>query len=85
MRAFLLAKLILILRDSESWYENLIETLWRISKETEAKGPLEVSSLKVFELTWDRIFSQRMTDEEKSLLLSSMRYTIRRLSRRLQK
>ena len=85
MRAFLLAKLILILRDSESWYENLIETLWRISKETEAKGALEVSSLKVFELTWDRIFSERMTDKEKSLLLSSMRYTIRRLSRRLQK
>ena len=64
MQAFPEAKVILTLRDSESWYKSVMNTIWQASKEQKAEGANEVFSLMVFELIWDGIFSERMADKE---------------------
>ncbi len=64
MQAFPEAKVILTLRNSESWYESVMKTIWQVSKERRAKGANEASSLMVFELIWDGIFNGRMSDKD---------------------
>ena len=64
MLAFPEAKVILTLRNSESWYESVMKTIWKVSKERRAKGVNEASSLMVFELIWDGIFNGRMSDKD---------------------
>ena len=64
MQAFPDAKVILTLRDSESWYESVMKTIWQVSKDRKVKAVSEASSLMVFELIWDGIFSGRMTDKD---------------------
>ncbi|MFL2527802.1 MAG: sulfotransferase family protein [Candidatus Azotimanducaceae bacterium] len=64
MQAFPDAKVILTLRDSENWYESVMKTIWQVSKDRKEKAANEASSLMVFELIWDGIFSGRMTDKD---------------------
>ena len=64
MQAFPDAKVILTLRNSESWYESVMKTIWQVSKERRAKGAKEASSLSVFELIWDGIFNGRISDKD---------------------
>ena len=64
MQAFPEAKVILTLRNSESWYESVMKTIWQVSKERRANGANEALSLMVFELIWDGIFNGRMSDKD---------------------
>jgi hypothetical protein len=59
------AKVILTLRDPESWYESVMNTIWNISKERKLVGKSadqETSSM-AFEVIWDGIFDGRMDDK----------------------
>ena len=56
------AKVILTVRDSKSWYQSVMNTIWKASQQQAASNP-GASSAMVFEVIWDGIFDGRMEDE----------------------
>jgi hypothetical protein len=55
------AKVILSLRDSERWYESIMNTIYKFSAMMRETGGAQ--SDMVFELIWDGIFDGRMDDK----------------------
>ena len=65
MEAFPQAKVILSLRDPDSWYSSIMNTIWKISemiRQADAPGTQERTNM-VFELIWDGLFQRRMEDK----------------------
>ena len=66
MAAFPDAKVILTVRDSQRWYESIMQTIYAVSR-----APLEEDTPErrahramVFEVIWDGLFDDRMDDHE---------------------
>jgi Sulfotransferase domain len=65
MQAFPAAKVILSLRDAESWYESIMNTIWKVSdmiRKADAPESRERTNM-VFELIWDGQFQRRLDDK----------------------
>lgn len=65
MRAFPAAKVILSLRDADSWYESIMNTIWKVSdmiRKADAPESRERTNM-VFELIWDGQFQRRLDDK----------------------
>ena len=60
------AKIILSLRDSASWYESIMNTIYPYSKQSlDSEDPqLHYSGKWAFEIIWDRIFDGRLNERE---------------------
>lgn len=64
MRAFPQAKVILSLRDSDSWYESVMNTIWKFSSMSIGTPAADSPQTRmVFELIWDGKFQRRMDDK----------------------
>ena len=64
MQAFPAAKVILSLRDADSWYESIMNTIWKVSdmiRKADAPESRERTNM-VFELIWDGQFQRRLDD-----------------------
>ncbi len=59
MKAYPEAKVILTIRDAESWYQSVMNTIWEASKKQAAVG-----SAMAFEVIWDGVFNGRMEDKD---------------------
>ena len=65
MQAFPAAKVILSLRDADSWYESIMNTIWKVSdmiRKADAPESRERTNM-VFELIWDGQFQRRLDDK----------------------
>lgn len=65
MRAFPAARVILSLRDADSWYESIMNTIWKVSdmiQKADAPESRERTNM-VFELIWDGLFQRRLDDK----------------------
>jgi hypothetical protein len=64
MRAYPDAKVILSLRDSDAWYDSVMNTIWKFSAMSLGTPMAESEQSKmVFELIWDGKFQRRMDDK----------------------
>ncbi len=65
LQAFPKAKVILSFRDSDSWYESIMNTIWKFSSMSIGTPMAESAQNKmVFELIWDGKFQRRMADKK---------------------
>jgi Sulfotransferase domain len=65
MLAFPKAKVILSLRDSDSWYQSIMNTIWKFSSMSIGTPMMDSPQVKmVFELIWDGKFQRRMDDKK---------------------
>ena len=66
LRAFPDAKVLLSRRDSDKWYQSVMNTIWPASQ-ANAKNEhpaAQAGSAMAYEVIWDRVFDRRMDDKD---------------------
>jgi hypothetical protein len=60
------AKVILSRRDPERWYESVMNTIWKVSRERPPSDDprAKEGSAMAFEVIWDGVFDRRMDDKD---------------------